>query len=145
MLFGEPITSFTGDYRFLSNFWLCPVEWQGIVFPSAEHAFVFGKTDRFPKSLRRVLETRLPGAVKRLGRSVPLRPDWDRIKDGVMYEVVLSKFSLNEDLKAKLLATGAVPLVEGNTWGDKYWGQDPIGTGENRLGKVLMRVRNELT
>ena len=60
-----------------------------------------------------------------------------------MYEIVLAKFTQNPDLKKKLLATGDEHLEEGNTWGDTIWGTVD-GVGENRLGKILMRVRDEL-
>ena len=60
-----------------------------------------------------------------------------------MYEIVLAKFTQNPDLKEKLLATGDESLEEGNTWGDTIWGTVD-GVGENRLGKILMRVRDEL-
>lgn len=74
---------------------------------------------------------------------VHLRPDWDLIKDKVMYEVCWLKFSTHPDLKEKLLATGDRELVEGNFWGDAYWGVY-LGVGENKLGKTLMKIRSEL-
>lgn len=72
-----------------------------------------------------------------------MRSDWEEVKDKVMYEIVLAKFTQNPDLKEKLLATGDEYLEEGNTWGDTIWGTVD-GVGENRLGKILMRVRDEL-
>lgn len=81
--------------------------------------------------------------AKKLGRQVPLRGDWEEVKDNIMYEICKAKFTQNEDLKEKLLATGNDILEEGNTWGDRVWGT-VNGVGENRLGKILMRVREEL-
>ena len=72
-----------------------------------------------------------------------MRSDWEEVKNKVMYEIVLAKFTQNSDLKEKLLATGDEHLEEGNTWGDTIWGTVD-GVGENRLGKILMRVRDEL-
>ena len=72
-----------------------------------------------------------------------LRGDWEEVKDNIMYEICKAKFTQNEDLKEKLLATGNDILEEGNTWGDRVWGT-VNGVGENRLGKILMRVREEL-
>lgn len=69
--------------------------------------------------------------------------DWEEVKDKVMYEIVLAKFTQNPDLKEKLLATGDEHLEEGNTWGDTTWGT-VNGIGENRLGIILMKVRKEL-
>ena len=81
--------------------------------------------------------------AKRKGRHVQLRHDWEQIKFTVMYEIVKAKFTKNEDLKIKLLATKDEYLEEGNTWGDKIWGT-VNGKGQNNLGKILMRVREEL-
>ena len=60
-----------------------------------------------------------------------------------MYDICYAKFTQNEELKSRLLATGTHLLEEGNTWGDKIWGTVD-GEGENHLGKILMRVRKEL-
>jgi predicted NAD-dependent protein-ADP-ribosyltransferase YbiA (DUF1768 family) len=60
-----------------------------------------------------------------------------------MYQCVKDKFTRNQDLKEQLIATGNEELVEGNTWGDIYWGVSR-GRGKNMLGKILMRVREEL-
>ena len=69
--------------------------------------------------------------------------DWEEVKDQIMYEICLAKFTQNEELKEKLLATGNEELVEGNTWHDTYWGVCNR-RGKNKLGKILMRVRSEL-
>jgi len=76
---------------------------------------------------------------------VKLRPDWDDVRIGVMEEVVRAKFNQNPHLAARLMATGQMPLVEGNDWGDTFWGVDvKTGKGENNLGKILMKIRSEL-
>lgn len=72
-----------------------------------------------------------------------MRSDWEDVKFDVMYDIVKAKFTQNEDLKRKLLDTEGYYLEEGNNWGDKIWGV-VNGVGENHLGKILMRVRNEL-
>ncbi|MDE7478548.1 MAG: NADAR family protein, partial [Lachnospiraceae bacterium] len=74
---------------------------------------------------------------------VKLRHDWEKVKFDIMYEICKAKFSQNEELREKLIATGKVRLEEGNTWGDKIWGT-VNGKGQNNLGKILMRVREEL-
>lgn len=135
------INEFRGKYYFLSNFYPAPVEYEGIVYQNNEAAFQSAKITDY--------ETRLkfanldPSSAKRKGRSVQLRHDWEQIKYEVMYEIVKAKFSQNEDLKQRLLATGDEHLEEGNTWGDRIWGT-VNGKGQNHLGKILMRVRNEL-
>ena len=76
-----------------------------------------------------------------------LRPNWgEPMKLAVMEEVVRRKFIANPDLRDMLIATGDEVLVKGNTWGDQYWGVDPVGSnnGENHLGLILMRVREKL-
>jgi hypothetical protein len=83
-----------------------------------------------------------PGESKKLGRRCPVREDWEEIKLSVMEELVRSKFS-NPKLSQKLLETNDKLLVEGNTWGDTFWGVCN-GRGENHLGKILMKVRSEL-
>ena len=84
-----------------------------------------------------------PSEAKRLGRRMRLRSDWEQVKYDVMLDVVRAKFNQHPDLAQKLLATGDEELVEGNDWGDTYWGVCN-GRGKNMLGKILMRVRAEL-
>ena len=86
-----------------------------------------------------------PAKSKKAGRQVLLRPDLEEVKVGIMEEIVRAKFTQNEDLKALLLATGDAYLEEDNTWHDTYWGVDArTGKGQNHLGRILMKVREEL-
>lgn len=86
-----------------------------------------------------------PSAAKKLGRRVQLRPDWEDVKVGIMEEIVRAKFTQNEVLKWRLIATGEAYLEEGNTWHDTCWGVDSkTGEGQNHLGRILMKVREEL-
>jgi ribA/ribD-fused uncharacterized protein len=140
------IESFSEEFRFLSNFWITPVTFEGKTFPSVEHAYVFAKMR--PGSIEQglvlhVINQLTPGQMKKIGREIPLRDDWDSIKLDVMRTLIRSKFSLNDELKTKLLATGNVVLIEGNTWGDVFWGVCN-GVGQNNLGKILMEIRDEL-
>lgn len=137
------ITEFKGEYAFLSNFHPCVVQMWGLTFHSSEAAFQAAKCDN-PE--RRVAFCSLTAAEsKRLGREVVLRPHWDVLKVGIMRDVVLAKFTQNDDLRKQLLATGDTELVEGNRWGDVFWGVSLYRHhGENHLGKILMGVREEL-
>ncbi len=136
------IKSFSGKYQFLDNFFACDVVYEGIMYPSTEHAFQAAKTtDVEIRKKFRLYETFAD--AKRKGRQLKLRPDWEEIKDTVMYEVVKDKFTRNARLKEMLLATGDEYLEEGNRHGDRYWGT-VSGEGRNQLGKTLMRVRQEL-
>lgn len=135
------INEFRGEYYFLSNFYPCKVEWQGIVYENNESAFQSAKCINLEQ--RKNFIGLDPSTAKRKGRRVKLRNDWEEIKDQVMYEIVLNKFLQNEDLKDKLLKTGEEELIEGNIWHDYYWGVFN-GRGKNKLGKILMQVREEL-
>lgn len=135
------INKFRGANRFLSNFYETSVEWEGLVYPSSEAAFQAAKT--LDQEDRKRFQTMAPTVAKREGYKVKLRENWEDIKIDVMYQIVLAKFSQNEFLKQKLIATGREWLEEGNTWGDRTWGTVD-GIGNNYLGKVLMAVRSVL-
>jgi hypothetical protein len=135
------INDFDGEFRFLSNFFPAEVEFGGHLYPSTEHAFQAAKTlSEAERSEIRSAPT--PGKAKRLGRRVTLRTDWEAVKVQIMQTLVEKKFA-DRELKEKLLATGDAELIEGNTWGDCWWGVDAnTGKGENHLGKILMEVRS---
>lgn len=135
------ISEFSGPNRFLSNFYPVTVEIGGLEFSTVEHAFQAMKTlDQEARYAIKIQKT--PGDAKRMGRVVKIRRDWEQVKDDVMFELLKQKFE-QKDLTEKLLATGEEELVEGNTWGDTYWGVCK-GKGENKLGKLLMKVRGQL-
>lgn len=134
------ISAFRGKYYFLSNFYAAPVVWDGVSYKNNEAAFQSAKVGR---EYRQEFAELTASEAKKLGRKVPLRPDWENVKERIMYEVCLAKFSQNEELKEKLLLTGECALEECNTWGDKVWGT-VNGEGENKLGKILMKIREEL-
>lgn len=135
------INEFKGKYFYLSNFYEAPVTYDGITYGSNEAAFQAQKT--ISKDDRYAFAELNPSLSKKRGRHVKLRADWEEVKDGIMKDIVLAKFTQNENLKTKLLATNDEYLIEGNTWGDKYWGQ-VNGVGKNKLGHILMEVRDEL-
>ena len=134
------IDSFMGEYRWLSNFHLCDIEYEGIVYPSTEHAYQAAKTLKPEKRLEFLKLT--CGGAKRRGGKLKLRPDWESIKVKVMYDVLVSKFE-DPYLAKLLMETYPKELVEGNTWGDRFWGVCE-GEGLNTLGKLLMQIRDIL-
>lgn len=140
------ISEFNGDNRWLSNFHPSPVTFEGFTYPSSEHAYVAAKT--LDLDLRREI-AHIPtcGKVKRAGRKLVLRSDWEQVKFNIMHEIVKDKFMFLPTLKAQLISTGSQILEEGNRWGDRIWGVSPArsGNGQNKLGKILMLVREEIS
>jgi len=133
------IDRFAGKHFFLSNFYNATVHYGGHTYRNNEAAF---QAQKCPERATEFEELD-PSEAKKLGRKVSLRPDWESVKVRVMYEVCLDKFTTNPDLRTKLLGTGDARLVEGNTWGDTYWGMYH-GRGSNMLGNILMIIRDEL-
>lgn len=135
------INSFHDKYRFLSNFYPCQVNHEGQVYPSTEHAFQAAKTeDRNARLL--IAQASHPAEAKRLGKRVALRPNWLNLRVGIMSELLALKFQAPQ-LAQQLLATGDEELIEGNGWGDTYWGVCR-GEGQNILGRLLMALRSAL-
>jgi ribA/ribD-fused uncharacterized protein len=136
----EPISSFSGEYRWLSNFSPSLVIYDGVVYPTVEHAYQAAKVH---PSQREPFKYGTPGQAKRLGRQYVLRADWEQVKVYIMRELIEKKFIAHTPMAARLLATGDAELVEGNTWGDMFWGVCS-GVGKNYLGKLLMERRTAL-
>jgi ribA/ribD-fused uncharacterized protein len=137
------ITSFAGEYRFLSNFWPACVVLDGHSYRTVEHAYQAAKS--LDASVRRRVAMCYRAAdAKALGKILAVRPDWfigdTRLR--IMRDLLKQKFG-TEPLRGRLLDTGSARLVEGNWWGDRYWGVCD-GRGENHLGRLLMEIREEL-
>lgn len=141
------IKSFDGEFSFLSNFANSNFIFDNREWKTVEHAFQAMKTLNLnEQEAIRKLET--PGQSKRAGRKVTLRSDWEQVKVSIMEELVTEKFKQSKFFKSKLLATGDAHLEEGNNWHDCEWGvcncPSHQGVGKNKLGTILMRVRNKL-
>lgn len=134
------ILEFQGEYRWLSNFWPCEVRYEGVTYPTVENAFQAAK---FEKSLRENFVVCTPVQAKQLGRQFPMRKDWMMIRRQVMRWLIEQKFATGTELAKKLVATHPGILVEGNRWGDHFWGVCN-GIGDNHLGKLLMEQRATL-
>jgi len=135
------IDSFSGEYSFLSNFSRHPLAFGADVARTCEHAFQAAKATN-PAEAAWVLAAPTPGEAKRRGRKLKRRADWEQVKDGIMLVCLRIKFARGTELAAKLEATGDALLIEGNNWGDRYWGMCE-GVGFNKLGHLLMLVRAE--
>ena len=127
LLHGSPIhketaiTSFRGKYAFLSNFYAADVTYDGMTFPTSEAAFqamkCLNREERIPFT-----EMKNPVAVKRMGKQVKLRSDWTYVKVGIREKIVRAKFTEHPELAEQLVATGDLPIMEGNNWRDTFWG-----------------------
>jgi hypothetical protein len=155
----SPIRHFQGEHRFLSNFWFV----RGGVFlnthatgslagPTVEHVYQAAKTlIGFQRTA--ILDAVTALDAKKLGSAVDLRPDWELVKIGVMAQLQATKYA-EPGLAADLRATGNAELIEGNHWHDSFWGvcdcpvhvteENPRGTGQNWLGRILMIQRSRL-
>lgn len=131
-----------GSHSFLSNFYPSPIKDTHFEYATVEHYFAANKTLNISER-EKIVNASTPGKAKRLGRELVLRDDWEAVKYDVMRTAISLKFELNSDLSKALLNTEDHYLVEGNTWGDKTWGQ-VNGVGSNWLGIILMARRTEL-
>lgn len=152
------INSFRGRYVFLSNFYPCEIEHKGITYPSVEHYYVALKVTGMqfidgvyytaPDFRELVAKIKDPADAKKVGKVVKVRSDWEEKKLGFMEWGIREKFK-NQKLAQELLETGELQLIEGNNWHDNFWGScycPKCGDGGlNYLGKILMRIRTELS
>lgn len=144
------IDSFGGEHAFLSNFHYCPVELDGVTYPTVENAYQAAKTQDPVK--RQAFVNITPSEAKHLGRSLDISPNWDLVKRSIMQKLLEQKFNV-EKYKKKLLDTGNAKLVEGNWWHDNYWGICSCDKctvayankkDKNQLGQLLMEIRKSL-
>lgn len=142
----QVIDKFDGEYRFLSNFYTCSVIYDGYSYASAEHAYQAAKSLSHRQRLL-IASQSTPGQAKRMGGNVELRPAWNKKRMTIMHKIVSKKFEMNTPIRQRLLKTSGALLIEGNNWGDTFWGcvkKDGEWFGDNNLGIVLMMVRQEL-
>lgn len=138
------IKSFKGTYQFLSNFFPSKVVFDGVEYPSTEHAYQAAKTLDLEERAK-VLNSKSFGAAKRMGTKITLREDWEQVKLAVMEDVLRQKFAVSE-LRELLDLTKGQELVEANHWHDNFWGSCFCNTcgskGQNHLGRLLMLIRD---
>lgn len=133
---------FTHEHRWLSNFHECEIYYEGIIYPTTEHAYQAAKS-LDPSIRSKVARLATPAEAKKYSRTMVVRDDWKEVNMKIMYDLNYYKFTMYKDLKDKLLETGNMQLEEGNWWGDTFWGICD-GKGENHLGKILMQVRKDI-
>ena len=136
------IESFRNEYYFLSNFYPSDVVMSNVRYPTVEHAFQAAKAvDERGKNW--ILNASTPKEAQNRGRVVACREDWNNARLFIMRGLVFLKFTTHYDLRKRLIATGNEELIEGNWWGDTYWGVCNK-VGENHLGIILMEARKLL-
>ena len=139
----QQILFLTSD-DWLSNFYPSPIALGNRLYATVEHYYQAQKFVAVPEIYEQVIAASTPKQAKQISREYPdrVREDWDTAKEGVMFLAVTAKFQQIGDLRDKLIATGDSELIE-NSPTDSYWGRPPHG-GENRLGVIIMQVRENL-
>jgi|SRR6185312_7786479 len=129
---------------YLSNFYFSHFTINGVTYPTVEHYFQAKKFEGTQYE-DYILKLKTPKETAREGkrRDFPLRKDWERVKENVMYEGLKAKFTQNSELRALLCETEEKTLIEDSPY-DYYWGVGRNKNGKNRLGVLLMKLREEL-
>lgn len=132
------------DYGFMSNFAPYPFSDGNKIWPTSEHYFQAQKflIPEIQEKIRQIASP-MDAALEGRNRQNPLRPDWEEIKDKVMLQALRMKFSQHPEIAKELLATGDAIIIE-HTRNDAYWADGGDGSGKNKLGLLLMHVRDEL-
>ncbi len=131
-------------YGCFSNFSHYGFELDGKWWMTSEHYFQAQKFHNTKyEEMVRLLDNPMKAAEMGRDRSLPLRKDWEEVKDAVMEKAVMEKFKQNKEIREVLLSTDKESIVE-KTTDDYYWGCGKDGSGQNKLGKILMRVREKL-
>lgn len=154
----KAIEQFRGPHAWLSNFYPVKVKFEGLTYSTVEHAYQAAKTID-PQARLWLSHSLVPGEAKRMGKRLVLRPDWEAVKLAVMKTLLRQKFQ-DSYLRQCLIDTGDAELVEGNWWGDRFWGKVIFGKdgpatyrrtdvgedggGLNHLGRLLMQIREEV-
>mmetsp|Transcript_24281 Transcript_24281/g.41469 ORF Transcript_24281/g.41469 Transcript_24281/m.41469 type:complete len:167 (-) Transcript_24281:46-546(-) len=127
----------------LSNYFVRDTFIQGYSYPTVEHYFQAQKfsSKEYKDEIRAArsgLQAKKLGSVER----DDIVENWDEIKDDIMRRGVAAKFHQHQDLQAVLMATKQAEIIFKSST-DSYWGKGKNG-GENKLGEVLVSVREEL-
>lgn len=120
-----------------------PFVYQGISYRTPENFYQAMKVEKHDLETRRAIAMSTPSNAKKLGKTVNLRGDWEQIKTEVMRYVIREKFKPGTTWYERLISTGNEEIIEWNNWGDRVWGKTLDGKGENRLGTILMELREE--
>jgi ribA/ribD-fused uncharacterized protein len=141
----ERICFYEQDYYVFSNFSAFRVQWLGIDFDTAEHAYHFMKLDSRPDIQQLIITARSAHDAFKLAEAArnDVRKDWKDHRVRWMKNLLRAKLAQHEYVRRKLIASGTRELVE-DSWRDDFWGWGPNRDGQNMLGKLWMELRNEL-
>lgn len=140
--FPEEIDRFKDEYEYLNNSYPVSITWEGMTYLSAENAFQASKSRE--KKVRRLFTDYPVDSAKQKGGALTAYEGWEKEKVMIMEEILRRKFEQHPDLAEKLAATENAVLIAGNNGKDQFWGIDLYSwQGENQLGKLLMKVREE--
>jgi ribA/ribD-fused uncharacterized protein len=135
-------------YGAFSNLYRRPIQFEGDIFPTAEHAYQAGKARK--RAVREwLMAAPSPALLAMAAHGLyywDITPDWATIKFDRMRAVLRAKFTQHEDLRRLLVSTRNARLVESATTDNavnRLWGE-VNGRGENMLGKLLIEIRTEL-
>lgn len=142
------VLRFNGKFKFLSNFEPCQVEFDGVTYPSTEHAYQAAKTTDLKVRALFLLPNVTAGKAKRMAKTMKVREDWNAIRVDLMEGLLRQKFAPGTPLALELVALKDYEICEGNYWHDNFWGSCTCSKcadkGENVLGKLMMKLRDEL-
>ena len=140
--FPDVIDKFTGEYDYLSNRFSCQFIWQGLRYNNAEAAFQSSKCTDMPG--RKVFCNCSADKAALKGRDIAPPSGWENDQITIMESILVAKFEQNPSLMKRLVETGNTLLVNGSNKKDTFWGVDLYSwKGENRLGKILMEIRDK--
>jgi ribA/ribD-fused uncharacterized protein len=136
------ITEFQGEFRWLSNFFPVQIEYEGLTYPSVEHAYQAGKLINIED--RKLFLIMSAGQAKKLWRNYPTYNLTEEFRLNLMYQLLSIKFN-QEPFKSLLIATGDCYIQEGNRFGDTFFGYClKTNQGKNHLGQMIMNIREKL-
>lgn len=144
------ITKFEGQYACFSNYYMCNMVFEELPYRCSESCYQSLKYAK--QKSRNIYRTMAPSTAHLRGQKIkPLRPKWDEVKDDLMYKVVFEKFYQNKNIQEILLSTGDEEIINENDYHDNYWGicscekcRAENIEGQNKLGKILMKVREDI-
>ena len=136
------ITEFRGEFSWLSNFFPIKIEYDGLVYPSVEHAYQAGKLINIED--RKLFLVMSAGQAKRLWRNYQSYNLTEEFRLNLMYQLLSIKFN-QEPFKSLLIATNNCNIIEGNYWGRHVFGYClKTNQGKNHLGQMIMNIREKL-